>query len=136
MYGRGRQGCYEDPVNKARNKYQRSWQPASLLMSPSAPPWGASCSLSHCPPHRSLVYKSLEVPNLEDHSEEREGEPHVDVLPLMEPQLGQPLVKPQEGEGIQDILIEGVIIAVDVMGDLVVVPPHKGGAPDEVISHP
>jgi len=62
----------------------------------------ASCSKAH----------------LEDKLQQREGEPHVDVLVLVVPGLWQARVKAQEGEGAEDVLVKGLVIAVDVVGHL------------------
>ena len=46
------------------------------------------------------------------------GAYHVDVLELVDPVLGQAVVKPQERKGVHYVLVQRVIIAVDVVGHL------------------
>jgi hypothetical protein len=78
----------------------------------------------------------------------------------MDPHLWQPGVESQKREGIKDVLVQRVIIAVDVMRNLtgiddregyvdrdrwqcdrwlprlMVIAPHQRAAPDQVICHP
>mmetsp|Transcript_11219 Transcript_11219/g.24172 ORF Transcript_11219/g.24172 Transcript_11219/m.24172 type:complete len:241 (-) Transcript_11219:513-1235(-) len=83
---------------------------------------------------RAVVKQPLDVAHLEDQGQEREGQPHVEVLELVVPVLGLAGVKAQEGEGVHHVLVQCLIIAVDVVGHLVVVSPHEGGASNQVVS--
>lgn len=54
----------------------------------------------------------------EHQQEQREGGPHVDVLPAVVPRAREARVEAEEGEGVEHVLVQGVVVAVDVVGHL------------------
>ena len=79
--------------------------------------------------------QTLDIANLERHLHQREGEEQVKVLKLGEPLLGLPSVETQQRHRGVDVLVECVVVAVNVMRNLVVVPPHQTGPADQIIRH-
>jgi hypothetical protein len=53
--------------------------------------------------------------HLEAELQEGEGGPHVDVLVLVEPPLGQARVEAQQREGGEDVLVQRIVVAVHMM---------------------
>jgi len=64
--------------------------------------------------------------------EKRVSQPHVEVLVPVEPFPRQARVEPEKGQGGEDVLIQRLVVAVHVVGDLVVVAPHQRAAAGEL----
>jgi len=75
----------------------------------------------------------LVVANMLGDEEEREEEAHVDVLVLVVPVPWLAGIEANKRETSEGVLVLVNIVAVDVVGDVVVVAPNKAGGTNEVI---